>query len=58
MKVEKITKVELLKLEGKYIFHGSEKLFDIAMPHQAKCDTKKKENGALAIFKSIIYFRL
>lgn len=52
MKAEKMTKEELLKLEGKYIFHGSEKLFDIALPHQAKCDTKKKENEQFAIYGS------
>lgn len=52
MKVEKISKEELEKLSGKYIFHGSQTLFEVAQPHKAKCDTKKKENEQFAIYGS------
>ena len=49
---QEISKEELLKLKDKFIFHGSPTLFDICKPHQAKCDTGKKENSQFAIYGS------
>lgn len=50
MKIEKITRDELFKLENDYIFHGSPKLFEIGKPHKAKCDTKNPLNEQTAIY--------
>lgn len=50
--VKKISKTELLLLKDKYIFHGSHALFDVCKPHQAKCETKRKENEQFAIYGS------
>lgn len=50
--VEILTKKELLKLNGKYIFHGSHALFDVCKPHKASCGSHKKENEQNAIYGS------
>lgn len=49
---QEISKEELLKLKGKYIFHGSPTLFDVCQPHLANCNTGKKENNQFAIYGS------
>ena len=49
---EILAKEELLKLNGKYIFHGSPVLFNICKPHKAHCGTRSKENEQMAIYGS------
>lgn len=50
MKVEKISRKELFKIENDYIFHGSPTLFTVGKPHKAKCDTKNPSNEQNAIY--------
>jgi len=50
MQIEKISRENLFKLENDYIFHGSPKLFDVAKPHHAKCDSKNPLNEQTAIY--------
>ena len=50
VKVEKIKRDELFKLERDYIFHGSPKLFEIGKPYKAKCNTKNPVNEKNAIY--------
>ena len=50
MVIEEISKSELLKLKEKYIFHGSSKLFDECLPHQATCSTDNSLNKQNAVY--------
>lgn len=45
-----ISREELYKLKNKYIFHGSPKLFDTCLPHQAHCDTKIESHLQFAVY--------
>lgn len=50
IKIEKISRDDLFKLENDYIFHGSPFLFEICKPHKAKCDSKNPSNEQTAIY--------
>ena len=52
MEIKNLTKEQIKELQGKYIFHASPILFEVAKPHQAKCYSKKKDNEQFAIYGS------
>lgn len=48
--VTSISREELFKLSNKFIFHGSNKLFDLCIPSQAYCNTGIVENRKYAVY--------
>ena len=53
MEVRKLSRSELKKLEGNYVFHGSPTLFEEAMPHQATDYGNNPDNEHFAIYGSM-----
>ena len=52
VKVENLSKEELLSLKDDYIYHGSHTLFDVCKPQQSHCETHAVENEQNAIYGS------